>query len=227
MWIDCEMTGLDLGRDRLIEIACLVTGPDLSVLGEGVDLVVGAPAESLTGLVPVVAEMHTRSGLLAEAAASRVSLAEAEEQVLDYVRAHVPQPGTAPLCGNSIATDRAFLARDMPTLDGWLHYRMIDVSAVKELARRWFPAAYRAAPPKRGGHRALADIRESIRELDYYRRTVFAPAPGPDAEQAAAVAAELAGATAGATDGAADGSAGGSETGTATAVGGAGEQTPR
>lgn len=177
VWIDCEMTGLELASDLLIEVACLVTDSELRVLGEGVDVVIGAPAERLAQMVPVVREMHARSGLAVAAAASTVTLAAAEQQVLDYIRAWVPEPRTAPLCGNSVATDRAFLARDMPALDGWLHYRLVDVSSVKELARRWYPEAHRGAPEKRGGHRALADITESIAELGYYRATIFRPAP--------------------------------------------------
>lgn len=194
VWIDCEMTGLDLATDLLIEVACLVTDSELRVLGEGVDVVIGAPAEKLAEMVPVVHEMHARSGLTAEASASTVTLADAEEQVLDYIRAWVPEPRTAPLCGNSVATDRAFLARDMPALDGWLHYRLVDVSSIKELARRWYPQAHRGAPEKRGGHRALADITESIAELAYYRASIFRPAgdetappggtPGPAARTA-------------------------------------------
>jgi oligoribonuclease len=191
VWIDCEMTGLDLGRDRLIEVAALVTDPDLNVLGEGVDVVIKAPDEVLGGMVEVVRQMHDRSGLTEAVRASTVTVAEAEEQILEYVRKHVPEPRSAPLCGNSIATDRGFLARDMPTLDGHLHYRMIDVSSIKELCRRWYPRVYFGQPAKGLAHRALADIRESIRELEYYRRTLFVPQPGPDVESAKAVAARL------------------------------------
>ena len=191
MWIDCEMTGLDLGKDKLIEVAALVTDPDLKVLGEGVDLVIHADDESLDAMPPVVRDMHAKSGLTDEVRRSAVTMAEAEEQVLAYVREFVPNPRTAPLCGNSIATDRGFLARDMPTLDAFLHYRMIDVSSIKELCRRWYPRVYFGQPPKGLAHRALADIRESIRELEYYRRTVFVPLPGPDVEAAKAIAAEL------------------------------------
>ncbi len=188
VWIDCEMTGLELDRDVLVEVACLVTDSELTVLGEGIDVVVGAPAELLDDLVPVVQEMHTRSGLLEEVRACTRTVAEAQELVLAYVRELVPEPRTAPLCGNSIATDRAFLARHMPELDAYLHYRMVDVSSIKELARRWFPRAYYAAPAKGGGHRALADIRESIEELRYYREAIMVPAPGPDVPTAQAVA---------------------------------------
>ncbi len=202
MWIDCEMTGLDLGSDLLIEVAALVTDSDLNVLGDGVDVVIGASAEQLERMPPVVREMHASSGLTDEVLASTVTLQEAEQAVLAYVQEWVPEPRKAPLCGNSIATDRGFLARDMPELDDWLHYRMVDVSSVKELARRWYPRAYFNAPQKGGGHRALADILESVQELRYYRAAVFVPQPGPTSEQAAAHAAELVG---GAVDGSADG----------------------
>ncbi|HEU5472500.1 MAG TPA: oligoribonuclease [Actinophytocola sp.] len=188
VWIDCEMTGLDLGKDALIEIAALVTDSDLNVLGSGIDLVIHADDAPLDAMPDVVREMHARSGLTDEVRRSTVTLAEAEQQVLDYVRSHVPEPRTAPLCGNSIATDRGFIARDMPTLDNHLHYRMVDVSSIKELCRRWYPRIYYAQPDKGLAHRALADIRESIRELIYYRRTAFVPLPGPSSEEAKAVA---------------------------------------
>jgi oligoribonuclease len=191
VWIDCEMTGLDLGKDKLIEVAALVTDPELTVLGEGVDLVIHADDPALDAMPEVVRDMHAKSGLTEEVRRSTVTLAEAEEAVLAYVREFVPNPRTAPLCGNSIATDRGFLARDMPALDDFLHYRMIDVSSIKELARRWYPRVYFGQPAKGLAHRALADIRESIRELEYYRRTIFVPQPGPDVEQARAIAAEL------------------------------------
>jgi oligoribonuclease len=192
VWIDCEMTGLDLAHDALIEIACLVTDGELAVLDEGVDLVIKPPVEALDQMAAVVREMHTASGLLDQLGAG-VSLAEAQDQVLGYVRGHVGEPRRVPLCGNSIATDRSFLARDMPELDGFLHYRMVDVSSVKELARRWYPRAYFASPPKHGGHRALADIKESIRELRYYREAVFVPLPGPDSATARQIAARYPG----------------------------------
>ena len=191
VWIDCEMTGLDLGKDKLIEVAALVTDPELNVLGEGVDLVIHADEAALESMPEVVRDMHAKSGLTEEVRSSVVTMAEAEEAVLAYVKQYVPNPRTAPLCGNSIATDRGFLARDMPTLDNYLHYRMIDVSSIKELARRWYPRVYFGQPAKGLAHRALADIRESIRELEYYRRTIFVPPPGPDVEQAKAIAAEL------------------------------------
>jgi oligoribonuclease len=188
VWIDCEMTGLDLERDALIEIACLVTDGALKVLGEGLDLVIKPPPEALDQMEDVVREMHTASGLLAELAAG-ITLAEAQDQVLAYVRKYIPDPRRVPLAGNSIATDRVFIARDMPELDAFLHYRMVDVSSIKELARRWYPRTYFASPPKRGGHRALADITESIQELRYYRETVFVPPPGPDSATAREIAA--------------------------------------
>lgn len=185
------MTGLDLGGDALIEVAALVTDPDLTVLGEGVDVVIHADDVVLDAMPEIVRTMHEKSGLTEEVRRSAVSLTEAEDMVLDYVRTYVKEPRTAPLCGNSIATDRGFLARDMPRLDGYLHYRMIDVSSIKELCRRWYPRVYFGQPPKGLAHRALADIRESIRELEYYRRTLFVPLPGPDVETAKAIAAEL------------------------------------
>jgi oligoribonuclease len=191
VWIDCEMTGLDLGKDKLIEVAALVTDPELNVLGEGVDLVIHADDAALDAMPPVVRDMHAKSGLTEEVRRSAITMAEAEEAVLAYVREFVPNPRTAPLCGNSIATDRGFLARDMPALDAHLHYRMIDVSSIKELTRRWYPRVYFGQPAKGLSHRALADIRESIRELEYYRRTIFVPQPGPDVEAAKAVAAGL------------------------------------
>ena len=191
VWIDCEMTGLDLGSDALIEVAALVTDSELNVLGTGVDVVIHASEEALAGMPEVVVEMHARSGLTEAVRASTVSVAEAQRLVLDYVRTWVPEPHTAPLCGNSIATDRAFISRDMPELDNWLHYRMVDVSSIKELCRRWFPRVYFAQPQKGMAHRALADIQESIRELRYYRRTLFVAQPGPTSDQAQAAAAEV------------------------------------
>jgi oligoribonuclease len=188
VWIDCEMTGLDLGKDALVEIAALVTDADLNVLGDGVDVVIHAEEALLDAMPDVVREMHARSGLTDAVRRSTVTVAEAEKQVLDYVRTWVPEPRTAPLCGNSIATDRGFIARDMPTLDGHLHYRMVDVSSIKELCRRWYPRIYYAQPDKGLTHRALADIKESIRELMYYRRTAFVAAPGPTSEEAKAIA---------------------------------------
>ncbi|WP_067810665.1 oligoribonuclease [Actinomadura kijaniata] len=190
VWVDCEMTGLDLRRDALIEIAALVTDSELNILDEGVDLVIKPPQEALEQMSKIVRDMHTSSGLL-DVLPGGVTLAEAEEAVLSYVRSHVKDPKKAPLCGNSIATDRSFLARDMPALDSHLHYRMVDVSSIKELARRWYPRVYFASPEKKGGHRALADITESIQELRYYRAALFVPQPGPDSETARALAARI------------------------------------
>ncbi len=190
VWIDCEMTGLDLTSDALVEIACVVTDRELNALDGGVDVLIKPPAEALDSMRDVVRDMHTSSGLLAELP-SGLTLAEAQDVVLGYIRQYVPESRKAPLCGNSIATDRAFLARDMPELDGFLHYRMVDVSSIKELARRWYPRTYFASPEKHGGHRALADIRESIRELRYYREAVFVPQPGPDTATARALAARV------------------------------------
>ncbi len=191
VWIDCEMTGLDLTTDKLIEIAVLVTDADLNILGEGIDLVIHTDDEALSSMIPVVTEMHTKSGLIEEVRASSIDVATAEEQVLDYIRSHVKQAKTAPLAGNSIATDRGFIARDMPKLDDFLHYRMIDVSSIKELCRRWYPRIYFGQPEKGLAHRALADIHESIRELQYYRGTAFVTPPGPSTSEIAAIAAEL------------------------------------
>ena len=187
------MTGLELGKDALIEIAALVTDANLNILGDGVDVVIHADDAALDGMPDVVRTMHAKSGLTEEVRRSTVTLAEAEQQVLDYIKVHVPEPGTVPLAGNSIATDRGFIARDMPALDSYLHYRMVDVSSIKELCRRWYPRIYYAQPGKGLAHRALADIKESILELEYYRRTAFVPAPGPTTPAARAVAAELLG----------------------------------
>ena len=188
VWIDCEMTGLSLHADALVEVAALVTDYDLTVLGAGVDIVIRPPEAALVQMGDFVREMHTGSGLL-DAMETGTTLEDAQARVLEYVRAWVPEAGKAPLGGNTVATDRAFLARDMPALEAHLHYRIIDVSSIKELSRRWFPRAYFAAPHKTGGHRALADIRESIAELRYYREAVFVPSPGPSTEQARLLAA--------------------------------------
>lgn len=188
VWIDCEMTGLDLERDALIEIACLVTDGELNILDEGVDVIIKPPPEAVDQMSDVVRNMHTTSGLLTELGEG-VTVAEAQDIVLSYVRQHITEPRRVPLCGNSIATDRWFIARDMPELDAYLHYRMVDVSSVKELARRWYPRAYFASPAKRGGHRALADITESVQELQYYREAIFVRPPGPDSATARAIAA--------------------------------------
>ncbi len=197
VWIDCEMTGLDLTRDKLIEVAVLVTDSELNVLDPGLDLVISADDAALEGMVEVVTEMHAKSGLTEAVRASTLTVAEAEQQLLAYVKRFVPERRTAPLCGNSIGTDRGFLARDMPELDDHLHYRMIDVSSIKELARRWFPRVYFAQPQKGLAHRALADIIESVRELAYYRQTLFVDGPGPSTSQAQAAASRVAASFAG------------------------------
>jgi oligoribonuclease len=188
VWIDCEMTGLELRRDALIEIAVVVTDAELNPLDDGIDIVIHTHDDILDTMVPFVKEMHDTSGLTSAVRQSTVTLGEAEEHVLTYVRQHVSEPKTAPLCGNSIATDRGFIARDMPALDDFLHYRMIDVSSIKELARRWYPRVYYAQPAKGLAHRALADIRESVQELAYYRQTLFVPLPGPSTDEAQAAA---------------------------------------
>lgn len=200
VWIDCEMTGLDLGADALVEVAALVTDFELNVLGEGVDVVIRPPDEALDQMVPFVRDMHTSSGLLEELAGG-VTLREAEERVLAYVREHCPEGSRPPLAGNTVATDRSFLARDMTELEGFLHYRIVDVSSIKELSRRWYPRAYYNAPAKNGGHRALADIQESIEELRYYREAVFVAPPGPDKDTAREIAARHGGALTGAASG--------------------------
>jgi oligoribonuclease len=189
VWIDCEMTGLDLVRDALVEVAVVVTDSELTVLDAGIDVVITPPAEALEQMQPVVREMHTRSGLL-DALPGGMTMAEATDAVLTYLRGHV-DPGKAPLAGNSVGTDKGFLERDMPELVGHLHYRVIDVSSIKELARRWYPRAYFASPEKNGGHRALADILESIDELRYYRQAIMVPQPGPDTTAAKQIAAEV------------------------------------
>lgn len=198
VWADCEMTGLDLSGDALVEVAALVTDGELNVLGEGVDVIIKPSDEALERMGDFVRDMHTSSGLL-EQLATGLTMAEAEERVLAYVREFVPDPRKAPLAGNTIGTDRAFLARDMPTFEAHVHYRNVDVSSIKELARRWFPRAYYSSPAKSGNHRALADVQESIEELRYYRDAVFVPRPGPDSATAKEVASRHAGALTGAT----------------------------
>ena len=188
VWIDCEMTGLSLEHDALIEVAALVTDYELNQLDEGIDIVVRPPEAALMKMNDFVRDMHTTSGLL-DVLAEGTTLAEAEEAVLAHITEHVPDAGKAPLGGNSVATDRAFLVRDMPALEGHLHYRMIDVSSIKELSRRWYPRAYFASPDKNGGHRALADITESIAELRYYREAVFRPQPGLETAELKEIAA--------------------------------------
>lgn len=185
------MTGLETSSDALVEIAALVTDSDLNILGDGVDIVIHAPDAQLDAMLPVVRDMHASSGLTEEIRESTVTLAQAEKVVLDYVREWVPVAGTAPLAGNSIGTDRGFIARDMPDLNTYLHYRMIDVSSIKELSRRWYPRIYFGQPDKGMSHRALADIKESIRELRYYRATAFVPHPGPTTDEVKAAAAAL------------------------------------
>jgi oligoribonuclease len=193
VWVDCEMTGLDLTRDALIEVAAIVTNAELVPLDDGVDVIIHVDDDVLQAMLPVVRDMHAASGLTEAVQVSTITLGGAERRILDYVRGHVPEPKTAPLCGNSIATDRGFLARDMPDLDGYLHYRMVDVSSIKELAKRWYPRVYFAQPAKGLAHRALADIRESIQELVFYRRTLFVGLPGPTSEEAQAAARALLG----------------------------------
>ncbi|MFD3705847.1 oligoribonuclease [Nocardia sp. NPDC058658] len=190
VWMDCEMTGLRLDSDKLIEIAALVTDSDLNILGDGVDIVIHADDAALACMPPVVATMHAKSGLTEEVRRSTVTIEQAQQQVLDYIREYAPTARTVPLCGNSIGTDRGFIARDMPELDAHLHYRMVDVSSIKELCRRWYPRIYFGQPEKGLAHRALADIKESIRELEYYRRTAFVPLPGPSTTEIATAAQE-------------------------------------
>ena len=188
VWIDCEMTGLDLEVDEIVEVAVVITDYDLKPLDPGFNIVIKPDQSALDHMGEFVTQMHTESGLIAEIP-NGVTLAEAEYEVLEYILKFVPDAGTAPLAGNTIGTDRAFLAKYMPRVDGHLHYRSVDVSSIKELARRWYPRVYFQAPAKNGGHRALADILESIRELDYYRRIVFVAEPGPTSEQAQAASA--------------------------------------
>jgi oligoribonuclease len=191
VWIDCEMTGLDTTADAVVEVAAIVTDSELNVLGDGVDVVIKPPEQALEQMGDFVRQMHTSSGLLADLP-NGTTLADAEARVLAYLREWIPDAGRAPLAGNSIGTDKAFLDRDMPELMEHLHYRVIDVSSVKELARRWYPRVYFASPPKNGGHRALADILESIDELRYYRAAMLVPQPGPDSKTAKSIAAKVA-----------------------------------
>ena len=191
VWIDCEMTGLDPTVEVLVEVAVVVTDSELTILDDGLDLLIKTDPAKLAGMEEVVREMHTTSGLLTALEDATLTVEEAEQQILDYIKQWVPERRKSPLCGNSIATDRSFLVRYMPTLDDHLHYRMIDVSSIKELARRWYPKAYFNAPAKTGGHRALADIVDSITELRYYRAAVFVPAPGPDTDAAKAAAQQV------------------------------------
>ncbi len=191
VWIDCEMTGLDLTADALVEVAVVVTDSELHALDGGVDVLIAPPPEAVVQMTDYVRTMHTTSGLLDELVGG-MTLEAAQKAVLDYIRQWVPEPGKAPLAGNSVGTDKTFLDRDMPELVAYLHYRVIDVSSIKELARRWYPRVYFNAPAKHGGHRALADILESIDELRYYRAALMPPAPGPDSHAAKAIAAQIA-----------------------------------
>lgn len=190
VWIDCEMTGLDPVADALIEVAVIVTDSELNILGDGVDVVIAPPPGALDAMGDFVRAMHTSSGLIEELPGG-LPMEEAQHRVLEYIKEWVPDPRRAQLAGNSVGTDRVFLARDMPEVVEHLHYRIIDVSTIKELARRWYPRAYFQAPEKTGNHRALGDIKDSIRELQYYRNTVFVQSPGPDSETSRAVAQEL------------------------------------
>jgi len=190
VWIDCEMTGLDLEVDELVEIAVVVTDFELQPLDPGLDIVIKPDASALEHMNDFVRTMHTTSGLIEEIP-NGISLADAEYQVMEYILQFVPGEQKAPLAGNTIGTDRMFLAKFMPRLDAHLHYRNVDVSSIKELARRWYPRVYFNAPEKNGGHRALADILESIRELDYYRRAVFVPQPGPTSEECRTAASDV------------------------------------
>ena len=192
VWIDCEMTGLDIVADALIEVAALVTDFDLNVLGEGIDIVIKPPPEAMDQMIEFVRNMHVSSGLIEELDGG-TTLDDAEAQLLAYVKQHCADGSRPPLAGNTVATDRAFLCRDMPGLEQFLHYRIVDVSSIKELSRRWFPRAYYNSPAKSGYHRALADIRESIEELRYYREAVFVRSPGPDSDTARAIARKHAG----------------------------------
>jgi oligoribonuclease len=190
VWVDCEMTGLDLKKDALVEIAVVVTDSELTLIDEGIDLLIAPPPEALEQMSDVVREMHTTSGLLTELR-DGLTLEDASMQVLEYVRARVPDQRRAPLAGNSVGTDRAFLERDIQALTDYLHYRIIDVSSIKELARRWYPRVYFNAPAKSGGHRAMADILESITELRYYRAALFPAEPGPDTATARKIASNV------------------------------------
>ncbi len=192
VWIDCEMTGLDLEHDALVEVAVLVTDGELNVLGDGVDLVIRPPDQAVTNMGDVVREMHTASGLLDELA-DGVTMDEANAAVMEYLKTYVPEPSKAQLAGNTVHMDRLFLARDLPEVEAWLHYRNVDVSSIKELVRRWYPRVYFASPGKTGNHRALGDINDSINELRYYRETVFVPQPGPDSNHARAAAVSVMG----------------------------------
>jgi oligoribonuclease len=188
VWVDCEMTGLSVVDDALVEIAVLVTDGELTVLGEGVDVVIRPPAEAVAQMRDIVRDMHTSSGLL-DVLDGGTTLEDAQDQVMAYVTEWVPEPGRAPLAGSTVGTDRGFIARDMPAFDSHLHYRVVDVSSVKELVKRWYPRVHFNSPAKHGGHRAMADILESIAELRFYREAVFVSMPGPDSDATKAIAA--------------------------------------
>ena len=190
VWIDCEMTGLDFKNDLLVEIACVITDAQLEVVTEGLNIVIQAPAERLENMDPFVVNMHTESGLLPEIP-NGVTLEVAEEMLFDYITSHIPEANKAQLAGSSVHVDRIFLQRDMPRVDSYLHYRIIDVSSIKELVRRWYPRVYFASPTKTGNHRALGDILDSIKELKYYREAVFVDLPGPESAQAKDIAAQF------------------------------------
>ena len=191
VWIDCEMTGLDLTKDALVEVACIVTEADLTELDEGVQIVIKPDDLSvLDNMVEVVAKMHTESGLIHEIPTG-VTLAEAEEKLITYIKSHIPEPRKSPLAGSSVYVDRGFLIRDMPKVDAHLHYRLLDVSSVKEIVRRWYPRVYFGTPAKVGNHRALSDIKESIEELRFYRELIFQPDPGPSTERVKEVAEQI------------------------------------
>lgn len=192
VWIDCEMTGLDFVNDSLVEVACIVTDSDLNELDEGFEAVIKVPQEKLDSMDPVVTQMHTASGLIYDIA-DGVTLEEAEQQLFDYITSHVPESFKAPLAGSSVYVDRIFLRRDMPRVDSYLHYRIIDVSSLKELARRWYSRTYFAGPLKTGNHRALGDTRDSINELRYYRQSILVPSPGLDTMQARAISEHIMG----------------------------------
>lgn len=190
VWIDCEMTGLDFKNDLLVEIACVITDAQLELVAEGLNIVIQAPAERLENMDPFVVNMHTESGLLPEIP-NGVTLEAAEEMLFDYISSHIPEANKAQLAGSSVHVDRIFLQRDMPRVDSYLHYRIIDVSSIKELVRRWYPRVYFASPTKTGNHRALGDILDSIKELKYYREAVFVDLPGPESAQAKDIAAQF------------------------------------
>jgi len=189
VWIDCEMTGLDFENDLLVEVACIITDSELNEVGDGFSVVIQAPEDRLQNMDPFVVEMHTNSGLLPEIPRG-LTLEDAEQQLFDYITSHVAEAAKAPLAGSSVYVDRIFIARDMPRIDSYLHYRLIDVSSIKELVRRWYPRSYFASPVKTGNHRALGDIRDSINELKYYREAVFVETPGPNTDKARKIAAE-------------------------------------